>query len=74
MIPVQTTPAKTVTAQVEYEVNGTVHMETFAGWRVSTQIFADGRAVIIVYDENLRKVRTWQCISVQTINKLYSYT
>lgn len=64
---------KTVTVEVEYKIDDTVHTKTFTGFRIGTQLWDSGRACIIIYDELGRVVHTWHCPRVQTIDKVIYY-
>ena len=45
-------------AKISYLFNGTVHRESFEEYRISITTYSDGRAVVVIYNENDDRVRT----------------
>jgi hypothetical protein len=60
-----------VTVVVQYLVNDTVKDITFHGARISTQLFAHNRAIVVVFDEDDHKVQMWHGANVFTIDKTW---
>lgn len=60
-----------VTVIVQHLVNDTVKDITFHGARISTQLFDHNRAIVVVYDDDDRKIRMWHGANVSTIDKTW---